>query len=308
MDQQLQHVHNNLSPEVCRALLAEIEPQSTFMGVRPMGAEGTHPAYVITAQTAAGAALHLAVKCYHSDEGPTTIRAQREFKVLELLQKHAVPVPVPLYLDEAGVLLGTPGIVTTFVNGKQLFALPDVLASARELAQVLAKIHSIPIGPAERELLIDANQEMLWFRKAGMMPTYMANHPDGPSVWEAIERLLPTWQAPPSAFVHTDYWIGQVLWAQERISAVLDWEEAGYGDPIYDLAYCGMDLWIGPMGRPAADELLKVYEAEMGRPVSNLALWELAATPRVMRNANWAADCRQALRDFIANALVRTGL
>ena len=46
--------HNPLSPEVCRALLAEIEPRSTFMTVRPMGADGTHPAYVIEARTATG--------------------------------------------------------------------------------------------------------------------------------------------------------------------------------------------------------------------------------------------------------------
>lgn len=299
---------DNLSPEICCALLAEIEPRSTFTAVRPMGAEGTHPAYVIRAQTAAGATLHLAVKCYHGDYDTTTLRAQREFKVLELLQKHAVPVPVPLYLDEGGALLGVPSIVTTFVNGKQLFALPDVLAAARELAQVLAKIHSIPIGPSERELLINANQAMLWFRKARVMPDYMANHPDGPLVWDAIERLLPTWQATPSTFVHTDYWIGQVLWEQSRISAVLDWEEAGYGDPAYDLAYCRMDLWIGAMGRPAADELHKAYTAEMGRPIANLGLWELAATPRVMKNVQWEADCRQGLRDFIVDALVRTGL
>ncbi|MFN8493375.1 MAG: phosphotransferase [Caldilineaceae bacterium] len=273
-----------------------------------MGAEGTHPAYVIEAQTAAGAALHLAVKCYHSAYGSTTLRAQREFKVLELLQKHAVPVPVPLYLDEEGTLLGTPSIVTTFVNGKQMLALPDVLAAARELAQVLAKIHSIPVGPAERKLLIEANQEMLWFRKTGVMPAYMANHPDGPLVWGAIERLLPTWQATPSTFVHTDYWIGQVLWEQGRISAVLDWEEAGYGDPAYDLAYCRMDLWIGAMGRPAADELLKVYAAEMGRPIANLDLWAFAATPRVMKNAQWEADCRQRLHDFIAEVRMSIGL
>ena len=112
------------------------------------------------------------------------------------------------------------------------------------------------------------------------MPAYMANHPDGSVVWNALEHLLPRWQQVPPTFVHTDYRIGQVLWDQTRITAVLDREEAGYGDPAYDVAYCRMDLWLGRMGRLAADELLKVYEAEMGRPVSNLELWAFAATPR----------------------------
>lgn len=300
--------HNPLSPEVCRALLAEIEPSSTFMTVRPMGADGTHPAYVIEARAATGTVIQLAVKCYRHDVGPAVARARLEFKTLQMLQKHAVPVPVPLYWDEHGSLLGAPGIVTTFIPGKQLFSSPDVMNCARELAQVLAKIHSISIGPAEKTWLVEANHTVLWFRNKGIMPDYMTNHPDGPLVWNALEQLLPHWQPVPPTFVHTDYWIGQVLWDQTRIMAVLDWEEAGYGDPAYDVAYCRMDLWLGPMGRTAADELLKVYAAEMGRPVSNLALWELAATPRVMRNAAWEADSRQELRDFIADVRMRSGL
>ncbi len=55
------------------------------------------------------------------------------------------------------------------------------------------------------------------------------------------------------------------------------------------------------MGRITADELIKVYETEMGRPVANLELWEFVSVPRVMKNVVWEADCRQQLRDFIAN-------
>lgn len=304
----MQQTHSNLSPDVCRALLAEIEPSSTLMTVRPMGADGTHPAYVIEARRATGTVLRWAVKCYRHDVGPAVARARLEYKTLQMLQKHAVPVPIPCYLDEAGTILGAPSIVTTFVIGQQSLAASDGLACAGELARVLVKIHSIPIGPAEKAWLEDANHTVLWFRNKRVMPAYMTNHPDGPRVWHALEQLLPRWQPVPPTFVHTDYWIGQVLWEQGRISAVLDWEEAGYGDPAYDVAYCRMDLWLGSMGRTAADELLRVYEAEMGRPISNLALWEFAATPRVMKNAAWEADCREELRDFIADVRTRAGL
>ena len=89
----MQQAHSNLLPEVCRTLLAEIEPRSTFMTVRPMGADGTHPAYVIEARSATGTVLQLAVECYRHDVGPAAARARREFKTLQMLQKHAVPVP-----------------------------------------------------------------------------------------------------------------------------------------------------------------------------------------------------------------------
>jgi aminoglycoside phosphotransferase (APT) family kinase protein len=255
-----------LSPETCHTLLREIDPSCRFTSVRPMGAEGTHPAYVIEAQTAAGSSLKLAVKCYSNNYGPASRRARVEFKTLQMLQKYAVPVPTPLYLDEEGALFGTGTIVTSFVAGKQLFSLDDPLQGARDMAQVLAKIHSVPVGASEKEWLYDNNDEAVWFRRKGVIPEDMASHPDGLMVWNEIERLLPLWQPVPPTFVHTDYWIGQLLWEQGKITAVLDWEEAGYGDPIYDLAYCRMDLYLGKMGPVAADEFLKTYEAEMGQP------------------------------------------
>lgn len=270
-----------------------------------MGADGTNPAFVIEARTAAGTTLQLAVKCYINTYGKARTHAQLEFKTLQMLQKHAVPVPSALYLDETGVLLGMPGMVTSFAAGKQVLSPPDALACAREMAQVLAKIHSISVDPAEKAWLEDANQEVLWFRKTGVIPSYMVNNPHGQFIWDTLERLLPTWQPVPPTLVHTDYWIGQLLWNQGQISAVLDWEEAGYGDPAYDLAYCRMDAYLSRMGRAAADELLLVYEAEMGRPVVNLRLWEFAATPRPMHNPAWEAVCREQLRDFIADVCQR---
>jgi len=206
-----------LSPETCHALLMEIEPSSTFVRVRPMGAQGTHPAFVIEAHTARGTARQLAVKCYHSNLGPGSKRARQEFKALQMLQKYDIPVPAPLYLDEEGTLLGMPGMVTSFVTGKQVMRAPDVLGYAREMARVLVQIHAIPIGSAEKEFLPDANPENLWFRNTGVIPDYMINSLDGLFVWETIERLLPTHQPVPPTFVHTDYWIGQLLWSRAEL-------------------------------------------------------------------------------------------
>jgi hypothetical protein len=61
------------------------------------------------------------------------------------------------------------------------------------------------------------------------------------------------------------------------------------------------------MGEWAADEFLSVYEAEMGRSVVNLALWELAAAVRPMFHAAWGAEVRAELGAFIRRALHRDG-
>ncbi|MFN8443541.1 MAG: aminoglycoside phosphotransferase family protein [Caldilineaceae bacterium] len=290
-----------VSVESCRQLLAEIEPKGQWISVRPMGADGTHPAFVIEAQSAAGAPFSIAVKCYQSGFGRDRERASLEFQTLRLLQQHDVPVAVPLLLDEAGTFFGLPSIVTSFVTGKQQFTADDPTACVHELAQTLAKIHAVPIGTDEKQWLQDANHEVLWFRHKGKLPDYMVTYPAGLQIWNKIEQLLPQQQSVIPTFVHTDYWIGQVLWDRGRITAVLDWEEAGYGDPGYDLAYCYMDLFLSPLGSAPAEQFLRFYEAEVGHPIANLELWQYAVVPRVLHNPDWLNACRPELDRYIAS-------
>jgi aminoglycoside phosphotransferase (APT) family kinase protein len=113
----------------------------------------------------------------------------------------------------------------------------------------------------------------------------------------------------PETLVHIDYWPGNILWDQGRITAVVDWEEAAYGDPGIDVAYCRMELVLSGMGQ-VADEFLQAYEAERGQSVANLAFWEIAATARPMFNPDgWITEspAREAFRRFIAGAVARAG-
>jgi aminoglycoside phosphotransferase (APT) family kinase protein len=81
--------------------------------------------------------------------------------------------------------------------------------------------------------------------------------------------------------LHIDYWSGNILWHENEISAVIDWEEASYGDPACDVAYARMNMVL--MSLPeAADEFLRVYESETGSKIKNLGFWELAACVRPM--------------------------
>jgi aminoglycoside phosphotransferase (APT) family kinase protein len=102
---------------------------------------------------------------------------------------------------------------------------------------------------------------------------------------------------------------GNILWENDRISAIVDWEEAGYGDPGMDVAYCLMELYLEGMDTAAA-EFLQAYEQEAGRPVANLAYWELAAAARPMIDIDgWITRpfMAERFRRFIANALKRAG-
>jgi aminoglycoside phosphotransferase (APT) family kinase protein len=123
-------------------------------------------------------------------------------------------------------------------------------------------------------------------------------------LYQGIKRVAPV-------LLHLDYWSGNILWHENEISAVIDWEEAAFGDPAVDLGYARMNMCL--MGLPdAADEFLRVYESETGHKVENLGIWELAASVRPMIDPeDWMVAGMNGLhRDiflqFIANAKKRT--
>ncbi len=236
-------------------------------------------------------------------------KPQCEFHALKLLTTGSVPVPAPLLLDEDGSLLGLPGIVTKFVAGTAI-ELPAQAARwakvAATTARMLARIHRLPFSEADKRYLMDDNVEVAWFIKDGVAPEYMRADPDGELVWNLVNDRWGRWAPAEPRFAHTDYWSGNILWQGDEISAVLDWEEAGYGHPAADVAYARMGYFVE--GEPeAADVFLREYEAAAGWTLNreDLALFELAASARPMMSpTDWFAHpyMEEGFRRFIAGA------
>ena len=157
-----------------------------------------------------------------------------EYHALRLLQAAGIPVPKPLLLDKDGSLLGLPGIVTEFVEGAQIeppTEAPRWGKMAASNAQMLARIHRTPFSDADKQFLMEDNVEVAWFIKGGVIPDYMRADPDGEMVWNLVNGHWGKWGPVESRFAHTDYWSGNILWHGDQISAVVDWEVAGYGHP-----------------------------------------------------------------------------
>ncbi len=230
-----------------------------------------------------------------------------EFQALRLLREHGIPAPPPLLLDRDGSLLGLPGIVTEFLPGSQIkppTEAPRWDKMAATNARMLARIHQTPFSDADKPFMMNDDVEVAWFIKDGVIPDYMREDPDGEMVWHLIndhwhQRLLTR-----PRFQHTDYWSGNILWLDDEISAVVDWEEAGYGDPACDVAYARMEYFLEGLPE-AADTFLKVYQAETGWQLPNLAISELAASARPMTDpAGWFTrpHMEERYRAFIADA------
>jgi len=313
MESQLWETYTNI--------IYRLENNGTVQEVRPLSGSFSNESVLLAYETAVGP-KQVVVRRYavfgDYDRGE---KAAREFKTLALLQQHHIPAPAPLLLDKSGELLGSPGIVTSFMPGQQTIRPANQAAWAIELAQTLAQIHAIPLAEADKRFLLNGNEEVVWFLRNANAKEKMWMHPDGRSTWQAVHDLLPTIQPVPPALVHIDYWLGNILWQEDRITAVLDWEEASFGDPGYDVAYLRLELaMLGT--EKLANAFLKAYEQAYGRPVANLAFWELAAAARFMPDPEgmipeWQAlqpgaysvtAVRQNFSDFIASTKRRAGL
>lgn len=272
---------NELQAEMVLALLEQVAPGSSLLNVSLLPGSFSNHTHLIVARLPNGNPYKIVVHRYKIfgdyDRGE---KARREFRTYELLNQNQVPAPQAILLDERGEILGAPGIVTGFVEGSLLLEAPEnVIDWARKLARMLAKIHSISCGKEEQSFLLEGNAEASWFLKYDSAPKYMQDSPWGAELWKILRELYPKIQGVPPSLLHIDYWSGNILWHKNEISAVLDWEEAAYGDPAIDVAYARMNMFL--MNLPeAADEFLRIYESDMGRKVENLGFWELAASVR----------------------------
>ncbi|MBC7879180.1 MAG: phosphotransferase [Anaerolineales bacterium] len=305
---------DDLTEQIAQNLLNIIAPDSLLTSITVPDGSFSNYTHIVSAKLKDGSPYQIVVRRYKVfGDYDRAEKARREFKTFQLLNQHQVPAPEVLYLDETGGVLGIPGIVTRFVEGKLIMDAPsNPLDWARKLAKTLAKIHSIPCKEEEQKFLLRGNEEATWFLKYDAPPKYMQEYPGGADLWHLMKNLYTKIQADVPVLLHIDYWSGNILWDENEISAVIDWEEAAYGDPAVDVAYARMNMIL--MGLPnAADEFLQVYEAETGRKVENLGFWELAAAIRPMTDpADWKVTNTEGLsqdifQQFMDGARSRVG-
>jgi aminoglycoside phosphotransferase (APT) family kinase protein len=195
--------------------------------------------------------------------GPRAIRTQRA--ALQAVAGH-VPAPALLWHDDGeDNPFGRPFLVMSRVAG-------DVPAMWRD------------VGEPERTALAEAAVETLAALhrvEPGDLGDGMADPPTGLAFYaRRLERFAPLppvlrgglwWlgrhePAPaPPALVHGDFRMGNLMVGEGRLRAVLDWEMAGPGDPVADLAWCFLPVW--ETAEVDEDALVRRYGEAAGSPV-----------------------------------------
>jgi aminoglycoside phosphotransferase (APT) family kinase protein len=138
---------------------------------------------------------------------------------------------------------------------------------AYELGKALAIVHAVPSD-----------------RLTGL-PSVFDHSPrsaqdvlDGPlaarvrSRWEQIT-------AAPEVLTHSDYWSGNVLWCDGRLTGIVDWSGGARGPRGYDLGWCRLDLVL-LFNEQVADAFLRAYGAAIAGTVDAIVLWDSWAVAR----------------------------
>ena len=203
-----------------------------------------------------------------------------EFRLLHITQSLGFATPAPFYLDLSGEIFPEPYLVIEFIRGQMLFAPADLDHHLYQLASHLAQIHGTDYTNYDLSFLprrVNGCAEME--RKRPKQPTTSLNEAH---IRKTLATLQPWPQHNLSTLLHGDYWPGNSLWRDDKLIAVIDWEDAEWGDPLCDLAKSRSEIaWI--FGIEAMNSFTRFYQSLMSLDETHLPYWDLCAALRFIR-------------------------
>ncbi|MBV8119356.1 MAG: phosphotransferase family protein [Alphaproteobacteria bacterium] len=228
---------------------------------------------------------------------PSSLERLHEFAVLKAAFAAGVTVPEPLYASADPSIFGKPFFVMRRANGTAAAhhitrnpALDPVLPQIGEqLGRELARIHAIRPPRPDLDFLSPYEKSDPACQIAGFRD-YLDAHPSPRPVLEWGLRWLETHVPAPAEPVlcHHDFRTGNYLLDGARLTGILDWEFAGWGDPHEDLGwFCSKGWRFARLDREAGgiadrEPFYRGYEAESGRRIDPVRVhfWEVIASVR----------------------------
>lgn len=224
-----------------RRLLAAQFPQWAALPITPVSSAGTDNAIYRL-----GADKAVRLPRIHWATGQ--IEKERQW-LPKLAPRLPLQLPVQLAIGEPDAGYPYQWAVYRWLDGESAISahIPDLCQAARDLAQFIVALQRLdPAGgppAAEHNLrgvplaLRDASTRAAIAAMGSMIDADAATR-----VWETALRA-PPWDRPPVWF-HGDLLPGNLLVANGRLRAVIDWSGAGVGDPACDLM-CAWGLFSG---------------------------------------------------------------
>lgn len=291
---------------------------AAIVGQRPLSGGAIQENWLLEVDMIGGAEegrQHYVLRADAPSKVAASLTRAQEFAVLKTVYAAGVLVPEPLWLVEDDSLLGQgfylmrqrPGIA----EGRRLVADDklggDRRALLRSLGAELAKVHRIRPPQAALSFLplpepSPALFAVAWARTAldRLVAEGYSRHRPGLE-WGLAWCEAHAPKAAQVTLIHQDFRTGNYLVDNQCLTAILDWEFAGWGDPLSDLGWFCARCWrfgreereAGGIG--AREDLYGGYEEISEAKIDGAAVfyWE------VMAHLRWAMIAlQQGARHF----------
>jgi aminoglycoside phosphotransferase (APT) family kinase protein len=237
-----------------------------------------------------GARHKLVVRQYGDGDREAATRMVRdEYRLLEILTAQELAVPAPVYLDAEGEFLAEPAMVMEFLAGDTDFAPHDLSDYLVQMARHLCRIHKLDCASHNFSFLPSSSDHVarLIAARGGKVTPETLPYLD--DILVVLEKAWPPAQQNPDVLLHGDFWPGNIICQDGRITGIIDWEAAKTGDPLADLAVSRTEvLWA--FGQGAREQFTDHYVRDAKLNLGALPYWDLyTALRHVNAFAGWAA-------------------
>lgn len=252
----------------------ELEPGGELVGISELTGGVSADVFGLEIATVAGGRRRVVYRRHRSPgfkQQQQSITA-KEYGLLAALHREGLAVPEPFLHNDTDAPNG-PYMIIEWIDGSTNIGEGDLPGALEQMAQFLVGLHSLgPLSPQLPEL--EPIEDPLTAIGPHLPPTG-----SGDQVRASLASGALAYHPNRSVLLHGDYWPGNVMWRDGRLVAVIDWEDACFGDPMADLATARVEL-LCQYGADAMAQFTTSYLALTRDTVSPLRLdslltWEL---------------------------------
>jgi len=192
--------------------------------------------------------------------------AALEFEILRAVTGLGICAPRALALDESLRHIPHPFLILDHIVGETVFPKNASDNKITKMAEMLAEIHALPIpGLLALPMRNDPIPEIF---------DYLPQGSEFEALRQRLSKMENTAYEGSVALLHGDFWPGNLLWKQQHLVGILDWEDAAFGDPLSDVACTALELTY-VAGVKGAERFVRAYRRLRPFDPSRFALWQI---------------------------------
>ncbi|MCB0421305.1 MAG: aminoglycoside phosphotransferase family protein [Bdellovibrionales bacterium] len=188
---------------------------------------------------------------------PNLPKFQRENRVFDLLRESKVPVPPKVILDDSKEVIEYDVLISSLLEGENLEANWKNISPESQIkiafhaGQLLRQIHDVSFdffgeitrqGPLpQTDNWFSYLNSKLEFHLGEADPFDLFSDEIKNKIWSVFEAYTQELnKVKSSRLIHVDFHFGNLLFLDDEVSGVLDFEWSFAGDPLYDVS-----RWLG---------------------------------------------------------------